>query len=142
MLAKKEHPLYNTLTNDNGLWIIKLANHLTFSQTIDAIKLPEPSWELLANDVLRVSGWGRTTDGSFPNQLQWINITIMSLDSCKEAYNNLRFVTDHMICARDQGKDWCQGDSGGPLSGGGYIFGVVSWGYGCGIYRYPVFMQK
>ena len=59
-------------------------------------------------------------------------------------------VTDNMICATNPGptplpnvnlplKDTCQGDSGGPLFSKGLtaaddrVFGVTSWGPGCGI---------
>ncbi len=43
-----------------------------------------------------------------------------------------------MICAGEKRKDSCQGDSGGPMvDSQGYLVGIVSWGYGCGIEGYP-----
>lgn len=50
-------------------------------------------------------------------------------------------IAEHMLCAglAEGGKDSCQGDSGGPLAAvdGGYLAGLVSWGYGCALPRRP-----
>ena len=56
-------------------------------------------------------------------------------------------VTQHMICGGTVGEDTCQGDSGGPLVAkvlnDQYIdpqytlFGITSWGYGCGAVGKP-----
>lgn len=44
-----------------------------------------------------------------------------------------------MICAGTEkgGKDACQNDSGGPLVVGNILYGIVSWGCGCGRANYP-----
>jgi len=53
-------------------------------------------------------------------------------------------ITQDMLCASSMDStDSCQGDSGGPLvvqrmNKENYeLVGVVSWGYGCGLEKYP-----
>lgn len=65
---------------------------------------------------------------------------IVDREDCELAYKNVNPVTSRMICAGDfgvGGKDSCQGDSGGPLSANGTLYGIVSWGMGCGQPEYP-----
>ena len=45
-----------------------------------------------------------------------------------------------MICAGDTkngGKDACKNDSGGPMVANNILYGIVSWGEGCGNAKYP-----
>ena len=44
-----------------------------------------------------------------------------------------------MICAGDEkgGKDACQNDSGGPLVVNNVLYGIVSFGIGCGRADFP-----
>nr|CAD7460454.1 unnamed protein product [Timema tahoe] len=80
-----------------------------------------------------VSGWGVTRSGSsaLSEQLQKVEVGIISKSSCSLQYF-LRTITDRMVCAgAGGGKDACQGDSGGPLVSGNQLVGMVSWGRGC-----------
>lgn len=85
----------------------------------------------------RVTGWGAlSSGGGSPNQLQSVNIPIVSLASAERVYG--RLTNDQLAAGTQQGgRDSCQGDSGGPLvvtgpDGESWLAGVVSWGSGCG----------
>lgn len=39
---------------------------------------------------------------------------------------------DYHLCYGTRGKDACFGDSGGPLASKRILYGIVSFGYGCG----------
>ncbi|KAI5623310.1 hyaluronan-binding protein 2 precursor [Silurus asotus] len=86
-----------------------------------------------------ISGYGVTEkDESGSSQLLDTKVLLINQDRCK-APNVLGNVLDEgMLCAgrMQGGVDACQGDSGGPLicrqNGTNFIYGVVSWGDGCG----------
>jgi trypsin len=87
-----------------------------------------------------VSGWGTlSSGGSFPSQLQAVDVYITSRAACNSAYAAYGGITENMICAgvTGGGKDACQGDSGGPLVVGTQLVGIVSWGIGCALPNYP-----
>lgn len=110
--------------------------------------------------TLTVIGYGstkfNTNDGpSDPSyhSLQGAEVHYVTNDECNDLYtsgsgrNNV--ISDDQLCASDvvENQDACQGDSGGPLvtqlinSGSGASLwtqvGIVSWGIGCAIERYP-----
>ena len=87
-----------------------------------------------------VSGWGITTDGSLPNQLQAVEVYIVERTVCESSYRPpLEGITVNMICAAAPGeeKDACDGDSGDPLVVGGQLVGIVSGGIGCAMDGFP-----
>lgn len=104
-----------------------------------------------------VTGWGRQQFGSeneYATNLQQTSVNILSYEKCLELYTKQR-ITSHMFCANGASRaedektnetnetneevvsDACQGDSGGPLMMNNKLYGVVSWGIGCGSKDYP-----
>ncbi|XP_038621138.1 ovochymase-2, partial [Tachyglossus aculeatus] len=85
--------------------------------------------------------------GEKTSQLQQVQVPILARGTCWEYYRNLSAeLSRHMLCAGSPvqgGKDSCTGDSGGPLvcllddSGLYAVFGITSWGFGCGNSRSP-----
>ncbi|MEM7609498.1 MAG: trypsin-like serine protease, partial [Myxococcota bacterium] len=87
--------------------------------------------------VARVTGWGTLfSGGPSPEQLQSVEVPIISLAEAQRAYG--RLTSDQLPAGVARGgRDSCQGDSGGPLVVGGpdgepWLAGIVSWGIGCG----------
>uniref|UniRef100_A0A452ST59 Neurotrypsin n=1 Tax=Ursus americanus TaxID=9643 RepID=A0A452ST59_URSAM len=85
-----------------------------------------------------ITGWG-DTGRAYSRTLQQAAIPLLPKRFCEERYKG-RF-TRRMLCAGNLHEhkrvDSCQGDSGGPLmcvrSGDSWVvYGVTSWGYGCG----------
>uniref|UniRef100_A0A3P8UU95 trypsin n=2 Tax=Cynoglossus semilaevis TaxID=244447 RepID=A0A3P8UU95_CYNSE len=110
---------------------------------IQPICLPDKSTTFPDNYCCTISGWGHkheTAPGY--SSLQEGNIRLISRDFCKRpgVYGN--HVTSDMLCAGLDGcVDACQGDSGGPLSCArddvNFLYGIVSWGEGCGRTQKP-----
>jgi trypsin len=99
------------------------------------------STETAAGSVAVLSGWGYlTSGGSFPSQLQAVNVFITSRPECDNAYADYGGITESMICAGvpGGGKGPCSGDSGDPLVVGCQLVGIASWGKGCGDVPYPL----
>uniref|UniRef100_A0A8D2Q455 Neurotrypsin n=1 Tax=Varanus komodoensis TaxID=61221 RepID=A0A8D2Q455_VARKO len=90
-----------------------------------------------------ITGWG-DTGRAYSRTLQQAAIPLLPKRVCEERYRT-RF-TGRMICAgslQEQKRvDSCQGDSGGPLmcerpGESWVVYGVTSWGYGCGVKDSP-----
>ncbi|KAL7466479.1 hypothetical protein ACHAXS_006787 [Conticribra weissflogii] len=102
-------------------------------------------------------GWGdmdaSDTRQDLSDTLQHVAVTVMDNDDCRESEGKIGsweesykdYITDNMLCARDDGQDSCQGDSGGPLILRGNAsdgskdvqVGIVSWGIGCAEKSFP-----
>ncbi|XP_033105632.1 low-density lipoprotein receptor-related protein 2-like isoform X2 [Anneissia japonica] len=85
----------------------------------------------------RVNGWGYLREaGPIPQYMNEVYVPVVGHRKCVSSTKNT--VTSTMFCAgyERETSDACQGDSGGPFSilheGRWYLFGLVSWGEGCG----------
>uniref|UniRef100_A0A182Y362 Peptidase S1 domain-containing protein n=1 Tax=Anopheles stephensi TaxID=30069 RepID=A0A182Y362_ANOST len=75
-----------------------------------------------------IFGWGQTREGR--KQFQPV---------CLQKAERVLHVPGGTFCAGSfaGGVDACQGDSGGPLVCDGTLYGVVSFGWGCGRSQFP-----
>lgn len=134
----RRHEEYNPRTKINDIAVIRLSSPLSMGPNVKLITLATsiPAADALAG----VTGWGSTAYGSvsLSTQLQYVTVKIITQAACASAtYGYGENVQRTMLCAAAKDKDACQGDSGGPLVSGGYLVGVVSWGYGCAEPKYP-----
>nr|XP_039271943.1 trypsin alpha-3-like [Styela clava] len=133
---KVVHTGYNSNTLQNDIMLLYTSTSFSLGTNINTASLvfTAPS----AGTGITVAGWGDTNSGiisSLPNQLEYVNVAVISTSTCNawNAYNGA--VTSGMICMGNMsgGEDSCQGDSGGPayIQGTTTIAGITSWGYGC-----------
>lgn len=140
----------NDLVNfDNDIALIKLEHKVPMSTTISPICLPgkEERFQMKADDIVTVSGWGRTETRSSSVVLLYTELMIINQKECTDAYANKSHngnplvVTENMLCAgvEEGGRDACHGDSGGPLvlldvqTRKWFVIGVVSWALDCAV---------
>uniref|UniRef100_A0A3B4Z6Q4 trypsin n=1 Tax=Stegastes partitus TaxID=144197 RepID=A0A3B4Z6Q4_9TELE len=135
------HPLYNRSTNNADIMLIKLRAPMVLNRFVSLVPLPRQGTGVLEGHVCRVSGWGYNSLGGsqVPVTLRTVTVPIVSTARCNSSDSFNGNITANMICAgyRAGGKDACKGDSGGPLVCGGRVYGVVSWGNGCGDAKFP-----
>jgi len=152
--------------NDYDILLMKLDRPVdpTFYQPIELnneFEIPRD------NQELTVIGFGRTSPPSSSGNtdgpvlaLQKVDVDVVPHPECNVNYGGSRIKEDIMLCANARAKDSCSGDSGGPLfykrlNGGvsearsmdgnskdpqseSYVqVGIVSWGRGCAILKFP-----
>jgi secreted trypsin-like serine protease len=133
--AKAEHPQYNgnAAGYPNDIATLTLASTPPSSATIQPIALATASDGTFAGTRAIISGWGRTTGGgSSPNQLQYVEMTVLTNTDCASRWSGVSGATVNAghICIFETGKSACSGDSGGPMTttAGNRVIGVTSWG--------------
>ncbi|XP_073812701.1 trypsin-1-like [Musca autumnalis] len=128
------HPQYNPQSQDYDMSLIRLAEPLTLGTTaVDKVALADMDTNFAADTLATISGFGAINGNlQLPNKLKFAQVQLWSRDFCNP--QNIPGITDRMICAgHPSGQvSACQGDSGGPLTVENKLFGVVSWGFGCG----------
>jgi secreted trypsin-like serine protease len=144
--AVSVHSSYDPESADFDVAILKLNVAVTPSVGVKVVKLATRATTFnalyAAGKLATISGWGTTTSGGKASKvLRKVQVPMVSNEACNRYYGG--GITNRMACAGYAigGKDSCQGDSGGPLvttQGATKIqIGIVSWGLGCALARYP-----
>ncbi|XP_036007554.1 trypsin isoform X3 [Fundulus heteroclitus] len=135
------HPLYNSSTNNADIMLVKLRAPMVLNRFVSLAPLPRQGTGVVEGHLCQVSGWGHNSvgGGQVPITLRTVTVPIVSAARCNSSDSFDGNITANMICAGYQsgGKDACKGDSGGPLVCRGRVYGVVSWGNGCGNGKFP-----
>ncbi|XP_066971848.1 venom peptide isomerase heavy chain-like [Macrobrachium rosenbergii] len=143
------HPGYQEARKYHDLALLKLATPATLTRRVLPACLPTNPEEDIRGQKATIAGWGRSGIGiqEITDVLQKATVPIKDLVQCQaEIAQRDRIaaafgILEDQICAGGDGADSCRGDSGGPLMkqvprGGSVceqsVFGVVSFGIGCG----------
>ncbi|XP_006266046.1 chymotrypsin-C-like [Alligator mississippiensis] len=144
------HERWISLLVINDIALIKLAEHVVPSETIQPACLP-PAGELLPQGFpCYVTGWGRLwTNGPISDDLQQAVLPIVDYATCSQPAWWGSMVRKTMVCAGGDGvTSACNGDSGGPLNchhGDVWqVFGIVSFGSaeGCNTLNKPTVFTR
>uniref|UniRef100_A0A087YJC0 trypsin n=1 Tax=Poecilia formosa TaxID=48698 RepID=A0A087YJC0_POEFO len=136
------HPSYNSSTNNADIMLIKLRAPMVLNKFVSLAPLPRQGTGVVEGHLCQVSGWGHVRvsgGGQVPVKLRTVTVPIVSAARCNGSDSFNGNITANMICAGypSGGKDACKGDSGGPLVCRGRVYGMVSWGNGCGDAQFP-----
>lgn len=134
------HPYFKRSLKIHDIAIFRLEEPVKFmSQVIAAAPLPEEGAP--EGTVCKVAGWGQLHELITRDIKHQRNIEIPILPdiNCQQAYgpfmrNELKFCAGYST----GGADICRGDYGGGLfCNGSTVYGIASYGFGCGRPYYP-----
>ncbi|KAM9217773.1 chymotrypsin-C [Leptosomus discolor] len=144
------HEKWNSFLVINDIALIKLAQEVEESETIQPACLP-PAGLILENDYpCYVTGWGRIrTNGPLADALQQALLPVVDYETCSQRSWWGSTVRTTMVCAGGDGvSSGCNGDSGGPLNcqrdGLWDVDGIVSFGsgLGCNVAKKPTVFTR
>uniref|UniRef100_A0A3Q0S1Z1 Peptidase S1 domain-containing protein n=1 Tax=Amphilophus citrinellus TaxID=61819 RepID=A0A3Q0S1Z1_AMPCI len=133
------HPQYSFITHKNDICLLRLSAPVNFTNYIRPICLASENSTFNDGTSSWVTGFGISSNLTFPDTLQEVNVPVVGNNKC-QCYNNdlvLAKVTENMICTGPEagGKSPCFGDGGGPLminKDSVWIqSGIVSYSVGC-----------
>ncbi|CAK8694668.1 serine protease 1-like [Clavelina lepadiformis] len=141
------HPDYNKATYQNDIVLLEADHEYSYNNYVLPACMPRFDETPFPYTSCKASGWGFVNPFLTPDILQEVNLPILVHKSCEVIHHPgprvPSQITDKVLCAGHlKGKkDTCQGDSGGPLVcprygsnglGEQVLYGIVSWGVGCG----------
>lgn len=130
------HPLYNSLTQENDIAVIRVAEDIVFSLQVGPACLPFRNTAAPVGSVVEVLGWGLTEfTGEKSNKLLGTELYVTDISRCQKAFGSKVSSTKH-LCTYKSGTDACKADSGGPVLWMGasnrlQLVGVISYSKGC-----------
>ncbi|XP_053560162.1 hepatocyte growth factor activator [Bombina bombina] len=115
------------------------------TQFVQTICLPEDGISFADDHQCLIAGWGRMAESAteYAHNLQEVTVPLVPNNKCTSPEVYGADISDNMFCAGyfDCHLDACQGDSGGPLACErdkvSYLYGIISWGDGCGRMNKP-----
>ncbi|XP_039606277.1 granzyme K-like isoform X2 [Polypterus senegalus] len=125
-------------THGHDIMLLKLSQKAELNDFVSKLPLPSGEADPAVGTECRIAGWGANEyNGKQSSKLQEVRVTVKDREKCNANYNGE--ITKNMMCAGDDngGHDSCQGDSGGPLLCNGIFTAVASFGYRCGLPKYP-----
>uniref|UniRef100_A0A452S376 HGF activator n=1 Tax=Ursus americanus TaxID=9643 RepID=A0A452S376_URSAM len=144
------YPMYSVFNpSDHDLVLIRLKKKgdrcAVRSQFVQPICLPEPSSPFPAGHKCQIAGWGHQDENvsGYSSSLREALVPLVADHKCSSPEVYGADISPNMLCAGyfDCKSDACQGDSGGPLAceknGVAYLYGIISWGDGCGRLNKP-----
>uniref|UniRef100_A0A8C3SV50 Peptidase S1 domain-containing protein n=1 Tax=Chelydra serpentina TaxID=8475 RepID=A0A8C3SV50_CHESE len=143
-------PSRSDLGFSNDIALIKLAEPVQLSETIQPACLPANGAILAQDFPCYITGWGRLwTNGPISDDLQQALLPVVDHATCsKWDWWGFR-VKETMVCAGGDGVvSGCNGDSGGPLNCYGAnaweVHGIVSFGSGlsCNTLKKPTVFTR
>ncbi|XP_011501375.1 PREDICTED: trypsin-1-like [Ceratosolen solmsi marchali] len=133
------HEKYPSGVSPYDIALLKLKTPFVFDNFTQPIRLPQKNKSV--NGEVILSGWGSTSNSSIPsmpNTLQKVALSIVDLNTCREALESLigwtpLHATNICTGPLTENLSACSGDSGGPLiksesDGSTEVIGIVSWG--------------
>lgn len=139
-----KHKGFSQQTLHNDVAILRLSTPVKFRKNVKPVCMKSSGASVRKDTLATVVGWGLMSDvGPRPPSLQEITFKVWDNSECSTIYGSTApgGITDHMLCAGQQGQDSCMGDSGGPMTtlvGDHYEqIGIVSWGIACGKREFP-----
>ncbi|KAM3824402.1 chymotrypsin-C [Vipera latastei] len=144
------HEKWNSLLIINDIALLKLAEPVKFSDTIQPSCLPSTDSLLPQGFPCYVTGWGRLwTNGPIADNLQQGFLPVVDHATCTQKDWWGSMVKPSMVCAGGDGViSGCNGDSGGPLNcrnGESWqVHGIVSFGsaLGCNTAKKPTVFTR
>lgn len=137
--AFRKHKRFNPDNNDFDVAVIKLDTPVSASSKIRYVKLSKKAPTTGTTAI--ATGWGYkcfVTCPTSPKILQKVKLNIIDTAKCSSSeYHYGAYIKESMFCAAAENKDACEGDSGGPLVIGNHLVGIISWGMGCALPKYP-----
>ncbi|XP_064552436.1 trypsin alpha-3-like isoform X2 [Drosophila montana] len=126
-------PTNYTVFNTNNIALMELAYDLpSANKHIGIINLPTqpPATDL----TYRVLGWGRVYKGGpLASRILFIDVNLQKRNVCESLIENFK---PAMLCAGNlnssEDENPCPGDSGDPLLLNLTIYGIATYGLGCG----------
>ncbi|XP_070118929.1 hepatocyte growth factor activator isoform X3 [Equus caballus] len=144
------YPLYSVFNpSDHDLVLIRLKKKgdrcAVRSQFVQPVCLPEPGSAFPAGHKCQIAGWGHQDENlsGYSSSLREALVPLVADHKCSSPEVYGADISPNMLCAGyfDCKSDACQGDSGGPLAceknGVAYLYGIISWGDGCGRLNKP-----
>ncbi|KAM4854760.1 hepatocyte growth factor activator [Thomomys bottae] len=144
------YSLYSVFNpSDHDLVLIRLKKKgdrcAVRSQFVQPICLPEAGSTFPVGQKCQIAGWGHMDENvsGYSSSLREALVPLVADHKCRSPEVYGADVSANMLCAGyfDCKSDACQGDSGGPLAcerdGVAYLYGIISWGDGCGRLNKP-----